>query len=402
MKRVTGSLLALLLLATGCSHTPLPQRRILYYYDPMHPAYRSHKPGIAPDCNMALVAKYAEEPRERGAIHLAPGEERTAGIETVNATEQDGHREIRAPGKVRPAESRRYKVSGGADGLILNVFGETGAVVRRGQVLASYISRDVSTPQQGYIYALDAVDRVKKTAGHTEDQLAPAMRQLNLVHETLTQLGMDEAQIAELARSRSETREFKLTAPVDGVVTVRNASAGTRFSKGDDLFEIASLDSVWIEAPVFVADTDALTGLASAHVLTSDGRRIEARRIPAAVAQFDADGSRDGSLASLIRLEAANPSGRLLPGMYVTVIFEVHTPKGLAVPAESVIDSGSSAHVFVRRSDGGFELRRVATGWRTRGLVQVVEGLSAGEAVARSGVFLLDSETQIRTGGVIP
>jgi len=368
----------------------------------MHPAYRSDKPGIAPDCHMELVAKYADELRDDGTIHLAPNEERAAGIETVNATEQDGHREIRVPGKVWPPESRRYKVSGGADGLVQKVFSETGAVVRAGQVLASYISLDVSTPQQGYIYALNAVDRVKKTAGHTEDQLAPAMRQLNLAHETLIQLGMDEAQIAELARTRSETREFNLTAPVDGVVTARNASSGTRFSKGDDLFEIASIDSVWIEASVFAADADALTGIASAHVLTPDGRRIEARRFPTAVAQFDTDGSRADSLASLVRLEAANPSRRLLPGMYVTVVFEVHTPKGLAVPAESVIDSGSAAHVFVRRSDGVFEVRRVTTGWRTRGLVQVVEGLRAGEAVARSGVFLLDSETQIRSGGVVP
>jgi Cu(I)/Ag(I) efflux system membrane fusion protein len=118
------------------------------------------------------------------------------------------------------------------------------------------------------------------------------------------------------------------------------------------------------------------------------------------VAQFGADGSRADSLASLVRLEAANRSRRLLPGMYVTVIFEVHTPKGLAVPTESVIDSGSGANVFVRRNDGGFELRRVTTGWRASGLVQVVEGLKAGEAVARSGVFLLDSETQIRSGAV--
>ena len=56
----------------------------------------------------------------------------------------------------------------------------------------------------------------------------------------------------------------------------------------------------------------------------------------------------------------------------------------------------------VRRSDGGLELRRVTTGWRSGGLVEVVEGLHAGEAVARSGVFLLDSETQIRSGAVAP
>jgi hypothetical protein len=40
--------------------------------------------------------------------------------------------------------------------------GETGSIVRKGQHLVSYISREVSTPQQGFLYALDAVDRARK------------------------------------------------------------------------------------------------------------------------------------------------------------------------------------------------------------------------------------------------
>ena len=392
--------MAVLLVSTGCSRAP-SQRRILYYYDPMHPAYRSDKPGVAPDCNMKLVAKYSDERRNDSAIYLAPAQEQAIGIQTVIAAEQAGEREVRAPGKVWPTESRRFKVSGGADGLLQRVFTETGTLVHQGQMLASYISRDVSTPQQGYIYALDAVDRVRKTTGYTQDQLAPARRQLDLAQETLIQLGMDEVQIAELARTRLERREFNFTAPVDGVVTARNASAGTRFSKGDDLFEIAAIDSVWIEASVFAADVDALAEITSAHVLTREGWRIDVRRLPA-VARFDAEGLPTGGLATLVRLEAKNPSARLLPGMYVTVVFEVHTPKGLAVPVDSVINSGSAAHVFVRRDDGGFEARRVRTGWRSREFVQVLEGLSAGEAVARAGVFLLDSETRIRNDGILP
>ena len=36
-------------------------RKVLYWYDPMHPAYKSDKPGIAPDCGMTLVPKYADD-----------------------------------------------------------------------------------------------------------------------------------------------------------------------------------------------------------------------------------------------------------------------------------------------------------------------------------------------------
>ena len=39
-----------------------PARRVLYYFDPMHPAYKSDKPGIAPDCGMKLEPVYADDP----------------------------------------------------------------------------------------------------------------------------------------------------------------------------------------------------------------------------------------------------------------------------------------------------------------------------------------------------
>src|SRR5450432_4184750 len=35
-------------------------RRILYYTDPMHPSYKSDKPGTAPDCGMQLDPVYAD------------------------------------------------------------------------------------------------------------------------------------------------------------------------------------------------------------------------------------------------------------------------------------------------------------------------------------------------------
>src|SRR6266496_6329275 len=47
------------------SHTS--GRKILYYVDPMHPAYKSDKPGVAPDCGMTLEPVYADEAASTGA-----------------------------------------------------------------------------------------------------------------------------------------------------------------------------------------------------------------------------------------------------------------------------------------------------------------------------------------------
>lgn len=43
------------------TQTPSSERKILFWYDPMHPAYKSDQPGKAPDCGMDLVPKYADE-----------------------------------------------------------------------------------------------------------------------------------------------------------------------------------------------------------------------------------------------------------------------------------------------------------------------------------------------------
>src|SRR3990172_945260 len=48
-------------------------RKVLYWVDPMHPAYKSDKPGIAPDCGMDLVPVYAEEGMAEEEEKFPPG-----------------------------------------------------------------------------------------------------------------------------------------------------------------------------------------------------------------------------------------------------------------------------------------------------------------------------------------
>jgi len=60
-------------------------RRVLYWVDPMHPSYRSDKPGTAPDCGMALEPVYAEE---AGRSLLPPEGSRPGAVQIDSATQQ--------------------------------------------------------------------------------------------------------------------------------------------------------------------------------------------------------------------------------------------------------------------------------------------------------------------------
>jgi Cu(I)/Ag(I) efflux system membrane fusion protein len=60
-------------------------RRILYYVDPMHPAYKSDRPGIAPDCGMQLEPVYADgadDPASlpAGSVHISLEQQQLIGV----------------------------------------------------------------------------------------------------------------------------------------------------------------------------------------------------------------------------------------------------------------------------------------------------------------------------------
>src|ERR1700731_4166717 len=65
--------------------TQKPKRHILYYVDPMHPAYKSDKPGIAPDCGMKLEPVYADsaapDPAGAGLLNISPEQQRLIGVQ---------------------------------------------------------------------------------------------------------------------------------------------------------------------------------------------------------------------------------------------------------------------------------------------------------------------------------
>ena len=144
-------------------------RPVLYYVDPMHPSYRSARPGKAPDCGMDLEPVYAgAEPPQSAAmgvagVRLTPDQEQAARLQTETVQAAPAARTVRTAGRVAPDEGRTYRVSAGVDGWVRRVFSDrTGYQVRRGEVLAAFYSKDISAPQQAYVYALESYERLKK------------------------------------------------------------------------------------------------------------------------------------------------------------------------------------------------------------------------------------------------
>jgi hypothetical protein len=100
-----------------------------------------------------------------------------------------------------------------------------------------------------------------------------------------------------------------------------------------------------------------------------------------------------------LRFVVDDPGHALRPGMRVEAQLEVELSPRLVVPAEAVVYAGSRRIVFVERGSGRFEPRTPKLGITAAGLVEVLDGLAAGESVVVKGTFLLAAENRLRSDG---
>jgi YtkA-like/Barrel-sandwich domain of CusB or HlyD membrane-fusion len=97
-----------------------------------------------------------------------------------------------------------------------------------------------------------------------------------------------------------------------------------------------------------------------------------------------------------VRLTMPNPNLLLKPGMFVNVLLRAPLGRQLFVPASAVLQGGNRQVVFVARGQGSFEPHEVQLGTRTEDGFVVLKGLQAGDTVATSANFLIDSESQLQ------
>ncbi|HKW25683.1 MAG TPA: efflux RND transporter periplasmic adaptor subunit [Terriglobales bacterium] len=377
-------------------------RRILYYVDPMHPSYKSDRPGVAPDCGMALEPVYADSTAPAtavdsavlppGTVHLSEQQQQITGIRLARAEQADNAlRELRLLGRVAADEQRVYRINAAADGWILDL-GENsaGIRVRKNQRLGTYFTPDLLTAGQSYVVAMDYLSK------NGSADLIRFGRPEALANQ-LRNLGMAEVQLQEVASSHTAPQNIQIVSPVDGFVLWRGISPQQRFSKGAELYRMADLSRIWILADVYGAEQTDLRPGTLARITVRGGSRIFPARVSNALPQFD---PASGSLK--LRLDAENPGFALRPDMFVDVILPASMPPGLTVPADALLDSGLKKTVFVDRGGGYFEPRAVETGWQVGDRVQIVRGLEAGEQVVSSGTFLLDSESRLKGAAALP
>jgi len=372
------------------------ERKALYWVDPMHPAYKSDKPGIAPDCGMKLVPVYAGEaaPEAKaapGAVQIDAQRQQLIGVRYGLVETTAGSDTVRATGKIAVDEKRISHVHTRTEGWIKEVYVDfTGDVVRKGQAMLTLYSPDLLATEQEYLLAIKARDAMRNSpirgvAADSASLVEASRRRLQL-------WDLSDGQIDEIERSGKPVTATTLYAPASGYVMARNAFSHQKVTPDTELYTVADLSRVWVLASIFEYQVPLVhVGQPAVVSLPYRGGRSLGARVDYIQPQVDPQ-----TRTIQVRLELPNPGLALKPEMFVDVELRSPQPARLTVPAEAVLDTGLKKTVFVDRGNGHFDPREVQIGERIGDRLVVLTGLTAGERVVTSGNFLINSESQLK------
>lgn len=325
-----------------------------------------------------------------GSIRLSQNELATFGITFGTAEVRPLSRTIRTVGMVEFDERRMSYVSPKFDGWVEKLHVDfTGQAVRKGQPLLEVYSPELVAAQEELLLAARMASsvgqsEVRKVAEGAEDLLDSARRRL-------AYWDISDAQIRHLVETGEVRRTLTLYAPVSGIVMEKDVFEGQAFRSGQNLYMIADLSGVWVNAEVFEADAAMVReGMpAEVSIAALPGQSLSGR------IEYVYPTVEDRTRSMRARISIPNPRGELKPGMYATVRFSSELGEVLTVPSSAILNSGDRAVAFVDGGDGAMMPHELSVGAVGEGYTQVLAGIEPGQRVVTSAQFLLDSESNL-------
>lgn len=356
------------------------ERKVLYWYDPMTPGQRFDKPGKSPFMDMDLVPRYADDVTEDGGVTVNARQQQNLGIKTALVEKKTLDYQFDAFATVSTDERSVQIIPASANGVVEKLFvNAPQQFVKAGEPLAQLWIPEWTAAQQEYLAVRQLGDSALTSAARERLQLQfMPVEIIRLVEKT----GKPQTRVTVRAKQA-------------GYINKLETREGAQVTPTAPLFEIASLESVWIviDYPQIQAQVLQVGSEIQASSDSWPGETFHGR-VSELLPNME---TATRTLKARVVLE--NPQMKLKPGMYlnVTLANSPVLPPVLAIPEEALIETGSASRVLVTQGNGHFNPVNVVVGTAQNGWIEVKQGLKEGDKVVTSGQFLIDSEASLRS-----
>jgi Cu(I)/Ag(I) efflux system membrane fusion protein len=286
---------------------------------------------------------------------------------------------LRAVGIIEPDQTRltrlHTRISGWVTKVYVNFVGQN---VKKGDPLLEIYSPDLLATQEEYLNALD---------GGQKSLAGMARRRLEL-------WGVPGDEVRELEKTKKARETLTLPSPISGRVLERNVLEGARVEPEMELYRIADLSVVWLQAKIYEYELPHIEiGQPVQIILASQPEKQIQGKI-----SFVEPVLQETTRTVKVRVTIENPKDEFKPGMYADLVIAHDMGEGLLVPESAVLRTGVRNLAFRVLPGNRFEPVEVTLGlYQFNERFQVLAGLSEGDEIVTSAGFLIDAESRLKS-----
>ena len=349
-------------------------------------------------CNSTAEPQSPAQPVAEGDRIVFPLDSKQLSALKSVAAEPEAGRTVTVPGHIAWDETRTSRVFSPVAGRVVALKVKPGDTVRAGQVLTLISSPDFGQAQAEVrkaqaefalagknqaraheLYEAGVIALKDLQAADTDVERARAERDRTLAREKL------------FGTSPEVDQQFRLTAPVGGMVVESNVNPGQEVRPDQAqpgtpaLFVISDPSRLWVAIDVPESQAELFRRGMTVRVRTPTWPdAIFEATIEHVAAYID-------PLTHAVRVRAVidNHDRRLRAEMYVTAETTIAGSAALRIPAAAALLIGDRYYVFVDESEGRYRRRALQVEEAGFGTLRVIKGLASGEKVVSDGALLL-------------
>jgi cobalt-zinc-cadmium efflux system membrane fusion protein len=347
---------------------------------------------------LALISGACGRVEEKKVVEQTPTNQVTFKDEQLKYIKIDTARKIpavdefTAVGEVSFDENNVVRVYPIVSGSVNKVNASLGDYVKKGEILATILSTDISTYQRDYNIAKANFEVAEANLARSTELYKSGMLSAKEYADVQKEYSNDQSefnekkQILELYGGSEKELDamFRVVAPRSGYIVERNINEGTqiRTDNATNIFTISDLETIWVWANVHESD------MGKVH----EGDFVTVKTIAYPDMVFKGTIKKIGTMLDpqsrviRVRTELVNNEGLLKPEMFANVVI---TPKSvaevLAVPQSAVVLENNNYYVMKETSHGVFQKVRVRIGKEYNNSMEIIDGLSAGDHIISEG-----------------
>lgn len=366
----------------------------------MHPEIIQNKPGNCPICGMTLVKKQNSKSTSIENL-LKPTDNFIIGrYNTTTPKDTTINSEINLPGIVAYDPNSSVNIAARMSGRIEKMYvNYKYQKVTRGQKLFDVYSPELLTEQQNFIYLI---------SNDPENQSI-----IKASKQKLRLYGMTLNQINALASAKRANPVISIYSPASGIIqgtesmskstegSMQNSNITTEtltikegdyIKKNEVVFKLVNTDKVWGVFNV-LQGYNSLIKIKQPIKISSEFNENEpiTANVNFIETQFN-----QTDRTNRIRVYLNNSSLKLPIGLRLQGVVKTNPTKGIWLEKEALVTIGNKNIVFIKM-DNGFKAKEIKTGMKINDFIQIINGISVEDTIAKNAQYLIDSESFIKT-----